>query len=89
MPQSVPAMKRKRKTDGPLDQPLSNFPKTAKPFRQSDALEMPAQQWGDEVGGAEEIEAAAQERAGDTVQRREIPCYLGFVDCEMWRDGTV
>lgn len=50
---------------------------------------MPAERWGSEVRNAEEVEAAAEHNAGDTVQRRGIPGDLGFVDGEMRGDGTL
>ena len=50
---------------------------------------MPAEEWRDEVGGAEDVEAAAQDGARDTVQGGEDPGYLGAVDAEMGGDRAV
>ena len=50
---------------------------------------MPAEQRRDQVRGAEDVEAAAEGRAGDAVQRRAVPGYLRLVDREVRRDGAV
>ncbi len=50
---------------------------------------MPAHQRRDQVGGAEDVEAAAERRAGDAVERGSVPGYLRFVDGEVRGYGPV
>lgn len=50
---------------------------------------MPTEERGDKIGGAEDIKAAAQDRAGDAIQSGENPGHLGAVDAEMGGDGSV
>lgn len=50
---------------------------------------MPARQRRDEVGGAEDVEAAAEDAARDAVERRSVPGYLRAVDGEVRGDGAV
>lgn len=49
---------------------------------------MPAKQGGDDVGGGEEVDGAAEEGPGDSVEPREVPGYLRFVDGEVGGDGA-
>jgi hypothetical protein len=44
------------------------------------ALQVPPEQGGDEVGGAEDVDAPAEGGAGDTVEGTAVPGYLGAVD---------
>jgi hypothetical protein len=53
------------------------------------ALEVPAEERSGEVGGAEDVHAAGERGARDTVQTREVPGDLWAVDGEMGRGGTV
>ena len=46
-----------------------------------------SQQGGYEVGGAEDVEAAADDAAGDAVEDRQNPGGLWLVDGEMGRYG--
>lgn len=41
---------------------------------------MPSEYGGNEVSGAEDVEAAGEEGACDAVEARERPRYLGLVD---------
>lgn len=50
---------------------------------------MPAEGGSSEVCEAEKIEGAAEGNAGDSIERRSVPCDLGSVDAEMWGDGTL
>ena len=50
---------------------------------------MPAEQRRHEIGGSEDVEAPAEDRARDSVQGRAIPCYLRLVDGEVRGDGPV
>lgn len=51
-------------------------------------LEVPAGERGDGVGGEEDVEAARQQRAGDTVERRGVPGDLRLVDAQVGGDGA-
>lgn len=50
---------------------------------------MPPKQRAREVRGAEDVEAAAKDGAGDAVKAAEVPGYLGLVDGEVRGDGAV
>lgn len=50
---------------------------------------MPAEQRGDEVCGAEGVEAAREDGACDPVQGGGVPCYLGAVDGEVGGYGAL
>jgi hypothetical protein len=50
---------------------------------------MPAEQRRDQVCGSEDVEAAGDHHAGNTVKGRGVPCDLRSVDGEMGRYGTV
>ena len=47
---------------------------------------MPAEEGGDEVGSAEDVDAAAERGAGDAVESAAVPGYLRSVDSEMGGD---
>ena len=50
---------------------------------------MPSEQRRREVGGAENVEAPAENGAGDAVEDAEVPGALGLVDGEVGGDGPV
>ncbi len=50
---------------------------------------MPSQQRGDEVRGAEDVEASGEGAAGDAVEGGCVPGHLGLVDCQVGGDGAV
>lgn len=50
---------------------------------------MPAHQWCDQVGGAEDVETAAEDGAGDAVEPGGVPGYLRAVDREVRGYGPV
>ena len=50
---------------------------------------MPAQQWGYQVGEAEEVEGTGEGDSRDAVQRGGDPGYLRLVDGEVGGDGSV
>lgn len=50
---------------------------------------MPAKERCGEVCGAEDVETAGEDTAGDTVGDGPDPSYLGFVDPKVGGDGTV
>lgn len=80
MPHTVKAMKRKWERHRELGRDLQRHGPGAKRRRHAGRLQMPAEQRRDQVGGAEGVEAPAQHRARDPVQRRAVPCYLRLVD---------
>lgn len=89
MPDAVPGMKRKRPGDGELDHALGHGAEAAEPLRHRGRLEVPAQQRGDEVCGAEEVEAAGEGAAGDAVRDGGVPGHLRLVDGQVRGDGPV
>lgn len=52
-------------------------------------FQVPAEQRGDEVGSAEDVDRARQRAAGDTIQCGQVPRYLRSVDSQVWRDRAV
>lgn len=52
-------------------------------------LDVPAEDRGDEVQGAVDVEAAAEDAAGDAVEGRAVPGDLGLVDGEVGGYGAV
>lgn len=50
---------------------------------------MPPQQWGDEICGGEDVQAAGQSDTCDAVRGGEDPGYLGLVNAEMRGDRAV
>lgn len=56
---------------------------------QSRALEVPAERGGDQVRGAKGVDTDGQCRARDSVEHGHVPCYLGAVDGQVRRHGSV
>lgn len=46
---------------------------------------MPSHQRRDQIGTAEDIESAGEDRAGNAVRDRGVPCDLGLVDGKVGR----
>jgi len=80
MPQPIETVVRKRHRDHELRQHLECQWPRGERSSQNRALEVPTQGGRNKVGGAEEVEAAREEDAGDAVQRGAVPGDLRFVD---------
>lgn len=89
MPDAIEAMKRKREGSRELSGHLQRDGPSAKRRGHAGRLQMPAEQRRDQIRGAEEVEAPAEHRAGDPVQRRAVPRDLRLVDGQVRRHGPV
>ncbi len=89
MPDPIEAVKRKREGHQHLQRQLDDQGPRRKRRRHGRGVKVPAEERRDEVGGAEEVEAAAQHGAGDAVQGREGPAHLGPVDAQVGRHGAM
>ena len=89
MPYAVETMKRERERHERLDRELGQQRQTAERGRHARALKVPAEQRGDEVGGAEDVEAAGESGARDAVHDGQDPWDLGLVDGEVGGVGPV
>ena len=89
MPDAVPSMKRKRPRNPKLQDALAHGAEAAEPLRHGGRLEVPAQQWRNQVRGAEYVDAAREDAAGDAVEGGSVPGDLGLVDGEVGGDGPV
>ncbi|KAI9763817.1 MAG: hypothetical protein M1840_009071 [Geoglossum simile] len=83
MPNAIPAVIRKRQADKILCGDLSGDGPSGKGGGDALGFEMPTKERSDEVGGREKVDGAAEERAGDAVEGRAVPGYLGPVDGEV------
>lgn len=52
-------------------------------------FQMPAHSWSNEVGRSKDVQTTGEDRAGDTVEGRQVPGNLGLIDREMWGNGAV
>ena len=50
---------------------------------------MPPEQRSDEIAEAPYVEGTGHEGAGKSMCGGGVPSYLGTVDAEVWRDGSV
>ena len=89
MPDPVEAVKGERHCDSNLHQYLCSDGPRSKGGRYARTIQVPSKQRSAEICGAEDVKPAAEDRAGDPVERGEIPRDLRFVDSQMGRDGTV
>lgn len=89
MPDAIPGMKGKGKGDRHLGGQLRSERPAGEACRQGGSVEMPAEQGRDEVGGAEDVEAAGEDGAGNAVQPGQEPGYLRTVDLQVGGDGAV
>lgn len=89
MPDTVEAVKGKREGSRELGRDLQGHGPGPKRRRHAGRLQMPAEQRRDQIGGTEGVEAPAEDRAGDSVQRRAVPGDLRLVDGQVRRDGPV
>lgn len=89
MPHAVETVKGEGQGRGKLQSELGRQGPGAEGGRKTGALEMPAKERRDEIGGEEDIEASGENGAGDAIERTEVPCDLWSVDGEMGRYGAV
>jgi len=89
MPDPIETMKGERERQARLDRHLGQKWPGPEGRGNRRRFHVPTEQRGDEIGGAEDVEDAANHRAGDAVGDGEGPCHLGFVDREMRGDGPV
>lgn len=89
MPQPIQRMKGKRQRKEKLRGKLQGKRPSRERCSHRRALQVPAGVRGDEVRGAEEVEGAAEDAAGDAVHDRRDPRYLPLVDAQVRRDGAV
>lgn len=89
MPHAVETVERHRQRQRKLGQNLRRHRPGRKGRSHALALQMPAEQWRDEVGGTEDVEAAGEDGAGNAVERGENPGYLWAVDGQMRGGGAV
>lgn len=89
MPDPVEAVKCERHCDSHLHQYLCGDGPRSKGGRYARTIQVPSKQRSAEVCGTEDVEPAAENRAGYTVECGEIPRDLGFVDRQVRGDGTV
>lgn len=89
MPDAIQPMIRKREGRCELGRDLQGHGPRGERRRHAGRLQVPAEQRRDQVGGAEDVEAPAEDRARDPVQRRAVPGYLRLVDGEVRGDGPV
>ena len=80
MPNPIVRMKGERHRNTKLQQHLRSNRQRSEGSRHARAIEMPSEEWGEEVGGAKDVEAAAESASSDTIQGGEIPADLGLVD---------
>lgn len=89
MAEAVQAVEEEGEGDGRLSSDLRSDRPAGDGGNHGGSLEVPAHGGGHEVGEAEEVEAAAEHDAGDTVERGGDPGDLGAVDGQMRGDGAV
>ena len=89
MSDAVQAVIRKGEGQESFSQDLREDGKSTETGGHGGALEVPAEQGGDEVCGTVGVDGDGEGGAGDSVERGHVPCYLGAVDGEMGGDGAV
>ena len=89
MPQPIKTMVRERKRQPGLDENLRQNRPGCERRREGRALEMPAEEGGDEVEGAVGVDHGGQGCARDAIEGAAVPGYLGAIDREMGGDGAV
>ena len=80
MPNPIIGMKSERHRNTKLQQHLRSNGQRPEGSRHARAIEMPSEERSAEVGGAEDIEAAAENAPSDTIKSGEVPADLGLVD---------
>ena len=73
-------MKGERHRNTKLQQHLRSDGQRPEGSRHAHAIEMPSEERSAEVGGAEDVEAAAEDAPGNAIEPGEIPADLGLVD---------
>ena len=80
MPNPIERMKSKRQSYSKLNHKLRHWSQAPKHLRQMRALHMPSKERREQVSGAEDVEAAAEDGACDAVEPGSVPGYLRAVD---------
>lgn len=89
MSNSIETVVRERERNKQLSRKLGGNGPSTKGGSDTGGLEMPSEEGGSEVRGAEDVEAAGEDAAGDSVERGADPGYLGLVDSQVRGDGAV
>lgn len=89
MPDPPKTMISKRPRNPKLDQELRRWPQRSESRRHTNAIEMPSESRGDEIRGAEDVEAPAKDGSCYAVCDAAVPRYLRAVNGEMGRDGAI
>jgi hypothetical protein len=89
MPDTIEGVVCERPRKHTLRQELQDHRPLRESRRYHCALKMPASVWCDQVSCAEDVEGAAHQAAGDTIEDRAIPGDLRAIDAEVRRDRSV
>lgn len=89
MSEAVQAVECEWQADEELGEELGGDGPCAEGSGDTCALEVPTKGGGSEVCEAEEVEGTGKGNTSDTVQCRQVPGDLGFVDTEMRSDGAM
>lgn len=89
MSDPIHTVERKEETHARLGQDLQDHRPRREARCEHGRLDVPAEGGRDQVEGAIEVEAAAEDAAGDAVERGAVPGDLGLVDAEMGGYGAV
>jgi hypothetical protein len=88
VPDPVRAVEREGHGGEELERQLGRERQAAERRRHRARLQVPAEQWCNEVAEAEDVEGTAERAPRDAVHRRQVPGHLRLVDGEVGRDGT-
>jgi len=89
MPNSIPAVERKRERNSKLRRSLQRQRPSTKRRSQARRSDIPSEERGNEVREPERVEAGGEEEARCAVGDREHGGDLPFVDCEVGGGGTL
>ena len=80
MPDSVVRMESERRCNPEFDKNLRSYRQGSERSRHAGTVQMPSEERGTKVGSAKDVEGAADGTPGDTVERGQVPAYLGLVN---------
>lgn len=89
MSDPIETVERKRHSEEQFRRELQHQWPRRERRRHAHGFQVPAHVGRDQVGGAEDVETAAEHGAGDAVEDRQVPGDLWFVDGEVGGDGAV
>lgn len=89
MPDSIERVESEGERKQSLGRELESHRPGGESGGEGGALEVPAECGRGEVGQTEEVESTGQGDSGDSVERGEVPGYLGLVDSQVGGDGAV